>query len=38
MPPHLFERGLIALVIGLVLLWLAQKFFTRLEDSFAELL
>jgi ABC-2 type transport system permease protein len=38
MPPHLFERGVIALVVGLVLLWLAQKFFTRLEDSFAELL
>jgi ABC-type polysaccharide/polyol phosphate export permease len=38
MPSHLFERGFLALAGGLVLLWVAQKVFTRLEGSFAELL
>ncbi len=37
-PPDLFERGLITLAVCLVLLWLAQKFFTRVEGKFAELL
>lgn len=35
-PAHLFERGLIMLAIGLVLLWLAQRVFSRLEGRFAE--
>jgi ABC-2 type transport system permease protein len=34
--PHLYERGLILLVIGLLLIWFAQKMFSRLESSFAE--
>jgi ABC-2 type transport system permease protein len=36
MAPHLYERGLILLVIGLLLIWFAQKAFSRLEASFAE--
>ncbi|MPZ60764.1 MAG: ABC transporter permease [Propionibacteriales bacterium] len=36
MAPHLYERGLIIVAIGLLLLWFAQKVFTRLEASFAE--
>lgn len=35
-PPDLFERGLITLVICLVLLYLAQRFFTRAEAKFPE--
>ena len=35
-PPDLFERGLITLAISLVLLWLAQKYFSRVEGKFAE--
>ncbi len=35
-PPDLFERGLVTLVVSLVLLWLAQKFFSRVEGKFAE--
>jgi ABC-2 type transport system permease protein len=36
MPTHLGIRLLIALGIGLVLLWLAQRLFTRLEGNFAQ--
>jgi len=36
MPPHLFERGLICLAAGLVLLYFAQRLFSRLEGKFAE--
>lgn len=36
MPTHLAVRLLIALGIGLVLLWLAQRLFTRLEGNFAQ--
>ncbi len=35
-PPDLFERGLITLGVCLVLLWLGQKFFSRVEDKFPE--
>jgi ABC-2 type transport system permease protein len=35
-PHHLLERGAVTLVVCLVLLWLAQKVFTRLEVRFAE--
>ena len=35
-PPDLFERGLITLVICLVLLYLAQRFFTKAEAKFPE--
>ncbi|RNL63037.1 ABC transporter [Nocardioides marmoriginsengisoli] len=35
-PPDLFERGFIMLGICLVLLYLAQKFFSRLESRFPE--
>jgi ABC-2 type transport system permease protein len=35
-PPDLWERGLIMLVVCLVLLVLAQKFFSRLEGRFPE--
>jgi len=34
--PHIYERGLILLAIGLLFVWFAQKAFTRLEASFAE--
>ena len=36
LPPHLYERGLVMLCIGLVIVAVAQKAFTRLEASFAE--
>ncbi len=36
LPPYLLERGLIALAVGLLLLWLAQVVFSRLEGRFAE--
>jgi ABC-2 type transport system permease protein len=36
MPDHLFERGFIALVVGIVLLFVAQKIFTRLENKIPE--
>ena len=35
-PTHLFERGAIMIVIGLGVLWLAQRVFGRLEGRFAE--
>lgn len=35
-PDHLFERGLITLGICVVLLWLCQKAFSRLESKFPE--
>lgn len=34
--PHLYERGLVILGVGMVLVWFAQKAFSRLESSFAE--
>ncbi|HEX2214840.1 MAG TPA: hypothetical protein VHH12_15595, partial [Mycobacterium sp.] len=36
MPVHLYERGLVIVVVGLLFVWFAQKVFTRLESSFAE--
>ncbi len=36
MPDHLFTRGFIMIGISLVLVWLAQRLFTRLEGNFAE--
>ncbi len=36
LPPYLVERGLIALAVGLLLLWFAQVVFSRLEGRFAE--
>jgi ABC-2 type transport system permease protein len=36
LPPHLFERGAIAIVAGLIVLWIAQRVFARLEVRFAE--
>jgi ABC-2 type transport system permease protein len=36
MPDHLFERGFIALVLGVVLLFVAQKIFTRFENKIPE--
>jgi hypothetical protein len=36
MPDHLYERGLVLLVVGLLFVVFAQKVFTRLESSFAE--
>jgi len=35
-PPDLWQRGLITLAVCLVLLWFAQKFFSRVEGKFAE--
>jgi ABC-type polysaccharide/polyol phosphate export permease len=35
-PPDLWARGLITLVACVVLLWLAQKFFSRVEGKFPE--
>lgn len=35
-PPDLFERGLVTLVVCLLLLWFAQRFFARAEVSFPE--
>ena len=37
-PPDMFERGLITLAACLVLLYLAQKYFTRAESRFPEAL
>jgi ABC-2 type transport system permease protein len=36
LPPHLFERGAITIVVGLMFLCLTQLVFTRLEARFAE--
>jgi ABC-2 type transport system permease protein len=36
LPPHLFERGAITIVAGLLFVWLAQAVFARLELRFAE--
>lgn len=36
MAPNLYERGLVILVLGVLLVWFAQKAFSRLEASFAE--
>ena len=36
LPPDLFERGLIMLVIMLVLVWVSQRVFTRLERGVPE--
>ena len=36
MPEHLFTRGFIMIGISLVLVWLAQLLFSRLESNFAE--
>jgi ABC-2 type transport system permease protein len=36
MPEHLFERGLAMLAAGLLMVWGAQKLFTRYEGKFAE--
>jgi ABC-2 type transport system permease protein len=36
MPEHLFTRGFICLAVGLVLLYVAQRVFSRLEGRFAE--
>lgn len=33
---HLFERGLVMLAVGLLLVWAAQKLFSRFEVKFAE--
>ncbi|MEO7943145.1 MAG: ABC transporter permease, partial [Marmoricola sp.] len=35
-PPDMWARGLITLVVCLVLLWLAQRFFSRVENKFPE--
>ena len=35
-PPDLWERGLIQLACCIVLLFLAQKFFARMESKFPE--
>ena len=35
-PEHLFERGVIMILVGLVFLWFAQMTFSRLEGRFAE--
>jgi ABC-2 type transport system permease protein len=35
-PPDMWERGLITLAICLLLLWLAQRFFSRVEGKFPE--
>jgi ABC-2 type transport system permease protein len=36
LPSHLFERGAVFIVLGLVFLWLSQRVFSRLEGRFAE--
>lgn len=36
LPAHLFERGAAMIVVGLVVLWIAQRVFSRLEGRFAE--
>ncbi len=35
-PPDMYERGFITLALCIVLLWLAQKFFSRMENKFPE--
>jgi len=35
-PPDMWQRGLITLALCLVLLWLAQRFFSRVENKFPE--
>jgi ABC-2 type transport system permease protein len=35
-PPDIWERGFIALAVGLVLIWVGQMIFSRLEGRFAE--
>ena len=35
-PPDMWQRGLITLAVCLVLLWLAQRFFSRVENKFPE--
>ncbi|MGH3506767.1 MAG: ABC transporter permease [Nocardioidaceae bacterium] len=36
LPPDLWERGVIALLVGMIFLWIAQRVFSRLEGGFAE--
>jgi ABC-2 type transport system permease protein len=36
LPSHLFERGLIFIVLGFLFVWIAQVVFSRLEGRFAE--
>jgi ABC-2 type transport system permease protein len=36
LPPHLWERGMVALVIGLLFVWVSTAVFARLEGRFAE--
>jgi ABC-2 type transport system permease protein len=36
LPAHLFQRGLLMIVLGLVFVWIAQAVFARLESRFAE--
>ncbi len=35
-PPDMYERGFITLALCVLLLWLAQKFFSRMENKFPE--
>ncbi len=35
-PPDMYERGFITLAVCVLLLWLAQRFFTRMENKFPE--
>ena len=35
-PPDMWQRGLITLAVCLILLWLAQRFFSRVENRFPE--
>ncbi|MEP6665622.1 MAG: ABC transporter, partial [Nocardioidaceae bacterium] len=36
LPSHLFERGIVMLLVGLIFVWVAQAVFSRLEGRFAE--
>jgi ABC-2 type transport system permease protein len=36
MPDHLFERGFIALAVGIIMLVVAQKIFTHFENKIPE--
>lgn len=36
LPSHLFERGAVMIALGLFLVWVAQRVFSRLEGRFAE--
>jgi ABC-2 type transport system permease protein len=36
LPAHLFERGAVFIVLGLIFVWIAQLVFSRLEGRFAE--